>query len=245
MPWSGLAMLRILIGSIRGMVTATKLMTIQKAVHIAGTLTDEAIRNGSIKKNPEKRGNEGEPRMIGMGEMITRELGMEMLLLQPQTLLVERTRRRGRNHQNQVIAVNGGQGHRNNGNQARGRAFMLGSEEARQDLYIMIGIEPSDIGFSYEIEIASGKLVEIDKVIKGCKLEIECHEFDINSIPFGSKSFNVIIGMDWLSNHKVEIICHEKVVRIPLLDGKVLRVLGERPEEKMRHLLSAKAKEHK
>ncbi|GJR71908.1 putative reverse transcriptase domain-containing protein [Tanacetum coccineum] len=49
--------------------------------------------------------------------------------------------------------------------------------------------------------------------------------------------------MDWLSNHKAEIICHEKVVRIPLLDGKVLRVLGERPEEKARHLMSAK--EHK
>nr|GEZ11959.1 hypothetical protein [Tanacetum cinerariifolium] len=30
-----------------------------------------------------------------------------------------------------------------------------------------------------------------------------------------------ISGMDWLSNHKAEIICHEKVVRIPLLDGKV------------------------
>ncbi|GKB94338.1 hypothetical protein Tco_0980475, partial [Tanacetum coccineum] len=40
-----------------------------------------------------------------------------------------------------------------------------------------------------------------------------------------------------------EIICHEKVVRIPLLDGKVLRVLGEKPEEKMRQLKSAKAKE--
>nr|GEZ44398.1 reverse transcriptase domain-containing protein [Tanacetum cinerariifolium] len=35
------------------------------------------------------------------------------------------------------------------------------------------GIEPNDLGFSYEIEIASGQLVEIDKVIKGCKLEIE------------------------------------------------------------------------
>ncbi|GKG06244.1 putative reverse transcriptase domain-containing protein, partial [Tanacetum coccineum] len=56
----------------------------------------------------------------------------------------------------------------------------------------------------YEIEIASKQLVEIDKVIKGCKLEI----------------FDVIIGMDWLSNHKAEIICHAKVVRIPLLDGK-------------------------
>nr|GEW98154.1 hypothetical protein [Tanacetum cinerariifolium] len=57
------------------------------------------------------------------------------------------------------------------------------------------------------------------------------------------RSFNVIIGMDWLSDHKVEIICHEKVVRIPLLDDKVLRVLGEKPEEKVRPLISANAKE--
>ncbi|GKD37542.1 reverse transcriptase domain-containing protein [Tanacetum coccineum] len=86
------------------------------------------------------------------------------------------------------------------------RAFMLGAEEAHQDSNIV--------------------MVEIDKVIKGCKLEIDAHVFDINLIPFGSGSFDVIIGMDWLSDHKAEIICHEKVVRIPLLDGKVLRVLG-------------------
>ncbi|GJT73565.1 reverse transcriptase domain-containing protein [Tanacetum coccineum] len=52
-------------------------------------------------------------------------------------------------------------------------------------------------------------------------------------------------GMDWSSNHKAEIIFHEKVVRIPLLDGKVLRVLGKRPEEKVRHLMSAKASDKK
>ncbi|GKG57713.1 hypothetical protein Tco_0587311, partial [Tanacetum coccineum] len=57
-------------------------------------------------------------------------------------------------------------------------------------------IEPNDLGFSYEIEIASGQLVEIDKVINGCKLEIEGHVFDINLIPFVSGSFDVIIGMD-------------------------------------------------
>ncbi|GKE88949.1 hypothetical protein Tco_1566424, partial [Tanacetum coccineum] len=60
-----------------------------------------------------------------------------------------------------------------------------------------------------------------------------------------SGSFDVIIGMDWFPNHKAEIICHEKVVRIPLLDGKVLRVLGERPKEKARHFMGAKAKEQK
>ncbi|GJX14073.1 putative reverse transcriptase domain-containing protein [Tanacetum coccineum] len=107
------------------------------------------------------------------------------------------------------------------------------------------GIKPSELGFNYEIEIASGQLVEIDKVIKGCKLETEGHVFDIDLIPFGHRSFDVIIGMDWLSNHKAEIIYHEKVVRIPLLDGKVLRVLGERPEEKARLLTSAKASDKK
>ncbi|GKE31287.1 putative reverse transcriptase domain-containing protein [Tanacetum coccineum] len=109
----------------------------------------------------------------------------------------------------------------------------------------LLGIEPSELGFRYEIEIASGELVEIDKVIKSCKLEIEGHVFDINLIQFGHRSFDVIIGMDWLSNHKAKIICHEKVVRIPLLDGKVLRVLGERPKEKERPLMSAKASDKK
>ncbi|GKE20334.1 reverse transcriptase domain-containing protein, partial [Tanacetum coccineum] len=43
------------------------------------------------------------------------------------------------NHPNQVAANNGGQGRRNQGNQARGRAFMLVAEEARQDLNIVMG----------------------------------------------------------------------------------------------------------
>nr|GEX25732.1 hypothetical protein [Tanacetum cinerariifolium] len=51
--------------------------------------------------------------------------------------------------------------------------------------------------------------------------------------------------MDWLSNHKAKIICHEIVVRIPLSNGKVLRVLEERPEEKARLLMSTKASDKK
>ncbi|GJZ49542.1 putative reverse transcriptase domain-containing protein [Tanacetum coccineum] len=128
------------------------------------------------------------------------------------------------NRPNQVAANDGGQGRGNQGNQAR-------------------GLEPSDLGFKYEIEIASGQLVEIDKVIKGCKLEIEGLVFDIDLIPFGHGSFDVVIGMDWLSNNKAEIICYEKVVRIPLPDGSVLRVLGERPDEKVRFLMGVKKQE--
>ncbi|GKB13455.1 putative reverse transcriptase domain-containing protein [Tanacetum coccineum] len=182
----------------------------------------------------------------------------------------------GENHPNQITANNESQGRGNQGNHARGRAFLLGAEEAHQDQNIvtgtftlnnhfattlfdsgadysfvsttfipLLGLKPSNLGFRYEIEIASGQLVEINKVIKGCKLEIEGHVFDIDLIPFGHGSFDVIIGMGWLSNYKAEIICHEKVVRIPLPDGKVLRVLGERPEDKARLLMNVKASDKK
>ncbi|GJS78838.1 putative reverse transcriptase domain-containing protein [Tanacetum coccineum] len=109
----------------------------------------------------------------------------------------------------------------------------------------MLDIEPSDLVFIYEIEIASRKLVEINKIIRDCKLDIEGHTFDIDLIPFGHGSFDVIVGMDRLSRYKAEIICHEKVVRIPLPYDKILIVLGEKPEEKVRHLRSSKTKEQK
>nr|GEW14236.1 hypothetical protein [Tanacetum cinerariifolium] len=109
----------------------------------------------------------------------------------------------------------------------------------------LLDIEPSNLGFSYEIEIASGQLVEINKVIRGCKLKIEGHIFDIDLIPFGHESFDVIVEMDWLSRHKAEIGYHEKVVWIPLLKDEILRVLEERPEQKVRHSKSEKVKEHK
>ncbi|GKC60699.1 putative reverse transcriptase domain-containing protein, partial [Tanacetum coccineum] len=176
---------------------------------------------------------------------------------------LNRAPRPGGNRANQVMAIEGDQGCKNNGNQAHGRTFVMGAEEARQDPNIVTGtftlnnhyattlfdsgadysfvsttfiplldIEPDNLGFSYEIKIDSGQLVENNKVIRGCKLEIEGHIFDIDLIPSGHKSFDVIVGIDWLSRLKAEIVFHEKVVRIPLPNGEILRVLGEKPEEK-------------
>ncbi|GKD51438.1 putative reverse transcriptase domain-containing protein, partial [Tanacetum coccineum] len=113
------------------------------------------------------------------------------------------------NRPNQGAANNGGQGR-----ETKGTRLGVGHLCWEQSL------EPNNLGFKYEIEIASEQLVEIDKVIKGCKLEIKSHVFDIDLIPFGHGSFDVIIGMGWLSNYKAKIICHEKVVRISLPDGK-------------------------
>ncbi|GKD64233.1 putative reverse transcriptase domain-containing protein [Tanacetum coccineum] len=83
----------------------------------------------------------------------------------------------------------------------------------------LLDLEPNSLGFSYEIEIASGQLVEINKVIRNCKLKIEWHTFDIDLTPFRHGSFDVIIGFDWLSRHRAELVYHERVDRIPLPHG--------------------------
>nr|GEY52405.1 putative reverse transcriptase domain-containing protein [Tanacetum cinerariifolium] len=194
---------------IRGMVVATEPKTMQKAVQISGALTDEAVRNGSIKK-VEKRGNMGEHskdkngrdnnKRTKIGNVFTTTVSLvgrkntghlakdcrsvprnvnpvnarnpnvkvcyecgSIDHVRPACPRLNKAQGPEGNRPNQVAANNGRQGRGNQGNQAR-------------------GIEPSDLGFRYKIEIAS---------------------------------------------------------------GKVLRVLGEKPDEKMRQLKSAKAKDMK
>nr|GEX32664.1 reverse transcriptase domain-containing protein [Tanacetum cinerariifolium] len=142
--------------------------------HLVSSENKKIERNGSIKKNPEKRGNKGEPSKDRNGRddnKITRTGNAFAITTNPVRNV------NPINARNSVAARGacfkcGGIDHyksacprlnRAQGPEARGRAFTLGAEEACQDLNIMTGIESSDLGFSYEIEIASGKLVEIDK----------------------------------------------------------------------------------
>ncbi|GJX86542.1 putative reverse transcriptase domain-containing protein [Tanacetum coccineum] len=96
-----------------------------------------------------------------------------------------------------------------------------------------------------ESEVADGKKVEVDRIIRDCKLELGGSLFSINLIPLGHGSFDVIVGMDWLSQHKAAIVCHEKVVEIPVEDGRILRVRGERVVRITKALKSAKEDEPK
>ncbi|GJW91503.1 hypothetical protein Tco_0169056 [Tanacetum coccineum] len=62
---------------------------------------------------------------------------------------------------------------------------------------------------------------------------------------FIGNGFDVIVGMDWLSQNKAVIVCHEKVVEIPLIGGEVLRVQGERTLGVAKALMNAKVDEPK
>ncbi|GKB42616.1 putative reverse transcriptase domain-containing protein, partial [Tanacetum coccineum] len=51
--------------------------------------------------------------------------------------------------------------------------------------------------------------------------------------------------MDWLAYHRALIDCYEKIVRIPLPNGEILKVQGERPEKDFGSLACIKADEKK
>ncbi|GJU24484.1 putative reverse transcriptase domain-containing protein [Tanacetum coccineum] len=119
-------------------------------------MTDEVLRNGSIKKNPEKRGNRGEPNNY-------RNVRDDNKRTRTGNAFATTTNPVGRENTG-TGSVAGGKTLKNIhglmgvGKWGKGISFV-------STIFIpLLGIEPSDLGFSYEIEIASGQLVEIDKI---------------------------------------------------------------------------------
>nr|GEZ79110.1 hypothetical protein [Tanacetum cinerariifolium] len=191
---------------IREMVAATKSKIIPKAVQIYGALTDEAIRNGSIKK-VEKRGNVEEPIKDKNGKddnkrtrtgnafaSTANPVGRENTGVWPKCTTCNSYHAPGgpchtcfncnrpghlakdykgvASNVNPVNARNptvracfecGSTDHVRSACPRLNRAQGPGGNRPNQVVANNEGIEPSKLGFRYEIEIASGQLVEIDK----------------------------------------------------------------------------------
>ncbi|GJY36962.1 putative reverse transcriptase domain-containing protein [Tanacetum coccineum] len=109
----------------------------------------------------------------------------------------------------------------------------------------LINMKSSVISPEYEIEIASGVKVETNKIIRGCRLELEGHTFIIDLISFGYGSFDVIVGMEWVAKLRAKIVCYKKIVQIPLSNGSILEVYRERPEGNLKQLKTMKVSEPK
>ncbi|GJV54678.1 reverse transcriptase domain-containing protein [Tanacetum coccineum] len=108
-----------------------------------------------------------------------------------------------------------------------------------------IDIAPATLNSSYEIELADGKVVSTNTILRSCTLVLCNHVFKIDLLPTRLGSFDVIIGMDWLAYQQALIDCYEKIVRIPLPNGKILEVQSERPKKDLRPLACIKADEKK
>ncbi|GJV15668.1 putative reverse transcriptase domain-containing protein [Tanacetum coccineum] len=82
--------------------------------------------------------------------------------------------------------------------------------------------------------MADGNLVSTNTVIQGCTLTLLNQPFEIGLMPIKLGSFEVVIGMDWLSKYHARIICDEKVVHIPIKgETLIIRVIEKNSDEKL------------
>ncbi|GKB26049.1 putative reverse transcriptase domain-containing protein [Tanacetum coccineum] len=79
----------------------------------------------------------------------------------------------------------------------------------------LIDITQTTLDHYYDVELADGKIIGINIIIRGCTLNFLNHLFNINLMPVELGSFDFIIGMDWLLKYHAVIDCAEKIVRIP------------------------------
>ncbi|GKF57989.1 putative reverse transcriptase domain-containing protein, partial [Tanacetum coccineum] len=73
----------------------------------------------------------------------------------------------------------------------------------------LMDITPTTLENHYDVELANGKIIGVNIIIRGCTLNFMNHPFNIDLMPVLLGSFDAIIGMDWLTKHHEVIISQE------------------------------------
>ncbi|GJQ98306.1 putative reverse transcriptase domain-containing protein [Tanacetum coccineum] len=107
----------------------------------------------------------------------------------------------------------------------------------------LLDIKPAKLNTSYEVELADGKVVCTNTVLKGCTLNLLDHLFDIDLMPIELGTFDVIIGMDWLVERDAVIVCGKKEVHVPY-KNKTLVVKSDSGASRLKVISCIKARKY-
>ncbi|GJU58437.1 putative reverse transcriptase domain-containing protein [Tanacetum coccineum] len=123
--------------------------------------------------------------------------------------------------------------------------FDSGADKSFVDVRLshLLDIKPAKLNTSYEVELADGKVVCTNTVLKGCTLNLLDHLFDIDLMPIELGTFDVIIGMDWLVERDAVIMCGKKEVHVPY-KNKTLVVKGDSGASRLKVISCIKARKY-
>ncbi|GJR14091.1 putative reverse transcriptase domain-containing protein [Tanacetum coccineum] len=218
--------------SIEGKVTASKPQTLEEAINIAQRLMDQV---GHLTKNCRNKGPATGSNLLPVTVTCHACEGKRHYVNQCRKTT-------NSNVQGRAYMLRDRNAHQNP-NVVTGM-FLLNQHLARVlfdsradksfvsiSLASKLNISPITIDTFYDIEMADGNLVSTNTVIQGAILTLLNQPFKIDLMPIKLGSFDVVIGMDWLSKYHARIICDEKVVHIPI-DGETLIIQAQIMEKK-------------
>ncbi|GJT99304.1 putative reverse transcriptase domain-containing protein [Tanacetum coccineum] len=241
--------------SIEGNVTASKPQTLEEAINIAQRLMDQVTKHTPVQVSRDNKRKFDDRRTFNNNNNFRSNNNYRM----PETShtgncsICNKVGHLTKNCQNKKPATRSNQlpvtivchaygekGHytnqcRKTNINAHGRAYMLRDKNVHRPER-GYGYVSSKSAFSqntfYDIEMADGNLVSTNTVIKGCTLTLLNQPFKIDLMPIKLGSFDIVIGMDWLSKYHAKILCDEKVVHIPI-NGETLIIRGDQSKTRL------------
>ncbi|GKC14766.1 putative reverse transcriptase domain-containing protein [Tanacetum coccineum] len=69
----------------------------------------------------------------------------------------------------------------------------------------LINIAPTTLDHGYNVELADGRIIWVNTILLGCTLNFLNHPFHVDLMPVEMGTYDVIIGMDWLTKYQAII----------------------------------------
>ncbi|GKE78140.1 putative reverse transcriptase domain-containing protein, partial [Tanacetum coccineum] len=95
----------------------------------------------------------------------------------------------------------------------------------------LINIAPTTLDHGYNVELADGRIIWVNTVLLGCTLNFLNHPFHVDLMPVEMGTYDVIIGMDWLTKYQAVIDCAKKIVR-PEVSATRMSHTGDKSKKK-------------
>nr|GEX60358.1 putative reverse transcriptase domain-containing protein [Tanacetum cinerariifolium] len=208
---------------IKGETTSSRPVTLNEAVCMAQALMEQKIqaKNERIAEGLKRK------RMGHKAEDCRSKNMASSATIQPNVVCYE-CRERG--HKIRACPKKADRRGRN----VQGQAYVIRDAEHNQGPNVVT----VKLNSSYEVELANGKVVSTNTVLRGCTLNLLDHLFDIDLMPIELGTFDVIVGMDWLVERDVLIVCGKKEVHVSY-KNKTLVVKSDSSVSRLKRMQAA------
>ncbi|GJY65204.1 putative reverse transcriptase domain-containing protein [Tanacetum coccineum] len=230
--------------NIKGETTFSNPAVLNDAVHMAHTLMEQKIQDKAERVAESNKIKEDQLQTVTVVDCVTLDharqsaTGVERRVIGQITIAKGLWLLRGGNATGQVYAIRDAkQGQGPNivtgtfllNNRYAPIVFDSGSDKSfiNTSFSYLIDIKPVRLNTSYEVELADGKIVSTNTVLRGCTQNLINHLFEIDLMPIELGTFDIVIRMDWLVERDAVIVCGKKEVHIPI-KNEVLVVKGNK-----------------
>ena len=94
-----------------------------------------------------------------------------------------------------------------------------------------------------EVSTPTGeRKIETEKVCRNCDVEIEGRKFSADLISLAINGYDVILGMDWLAQHYVQVDCRTKDFSLNIPGEPIIKLNFKKPQELVELVSGEKAR---